>query len=68
MYAIVPEGSVKDVLMSQAHEKAKQTVKRASAHMALEKQSLTSKQIEDQIERLAEELLRDRPSDFWEAS
>lgn len=68
VYAIVPENTVNDVLQSQAREKAEQTVKRASAHMALEKQSLTPKQIEDEIERLAEELLRDRPSDFWEAS
>lgn len=68
IYAIVPEISVNDVLRSQAHKKAEQTIKRASAHMALEKQSLTPKQIEDEIERLAEELLRDRPSDFWEAS
>lgn len=68
VYAIVPDGSINEVLMSQAREKARQTVKRASAHMALEKQSLTSTQIENEIERLADELLRDRPSDFWEAT
>lgn len=68
VYAIVPVDSVKDVLTSQARKTAEQTVKRASAHMALEKQSLTSKQIEEEIERLAKELLRDRPNDFWEAS
>lgn len=68
VYAIVPVDSVKDVLTSQARKTAEKTVKRASAHMALEKQSLTSKQIDEEIERLAEEVLRDRPSDFWEAS
>ncbi|GFE65564.1 mobile mystery protein A [Litoreibacter roseus] len=68
VYAIVPNASVRDVLYSQAREKAKQTVKRASAHMALEQQSLTPQQLNQEIERLAEELLRDRPSDFWEAS
>ncbi|MGJ8530407.1 mobile mystery protein A [Maritalea sp.] len=67
VYAIVPMDSVKDVLNAQAHKAAEHTVKRASAHMALEKQSLTPRQIKDEIERLAEELLRDRPSDFWEA-
>ena len=67
VYAIVPaQGSIEDVLKMRAREKARRIVSRASTHMALEKQSLTSGQIEDQIERLALELLRNPPSDFWE--
>lgn len=65
IFAIVPENSVEDVLRSQARKKAEQTIKRASAHMALQKQSLMPQQIQNEIERLAEELFRDRPSDFW---
>ncbi|TIX49620.1 hypothetical protein [Alteraurantiacibacter aquimixticola] len=67
VYAIVPQqGSIEDVLQRRAREKAHKIVSRASTHMALEKQSLTLDQIEDQIERMALELLRDPPSDFWE--
>ncbi len=68
VYAIVPDGQIEDVLREQARTKAEAVVRRASSHMALEKQSLTSAQMRDEIDRLAEELLRERPSDFWEAS
>lgn len=66
VYAIVPEGNVDDVLRIQARKKAESVVRRASSHMALEKQSLTSEQTREEIERLADDLLRERPSDFWE--
>ena len=68
VYAIVPDGQVEDILRDQARAKAEAVVRRASAHMALEKQSLSSEQMRAEIERLAEQLLRERPSDFWEAS
>ena len=68
VYAIVPDGQIEDILRDQARAKAKVVVRRASAHMALEKQSLSSEQMWAEIERLAEQLLRERPSDFWEAS
>ena len=67
VYAIVPRESVESVLRAQAREKAEQIVRRASAHMALEKQSLSSKQTQSEIERLSDELLRERPSDFWDS-
>lgn len=67
VYAIVPaQGTIEDVLKARARMKAREIVSRASTHMALEKQSLTSGQIDDQIERLALDLLRESPSDFWE--
>lgn len=66
VYAIVPEDSIIDVLRAQARRKAEKIVRRASAHMALEKQSLSSEQTNEEIERLTDELLRDPPSDFWE--
>jgi len=67
VYAIVPgEGSIDGILKARAREKARSIVSRASTHMALEKQSLTSGQIDNEIERLALDLLRDPPSDFWE--
>lgn len=68
VYAIVPDGQIEDILRDQARAKAEAVVKRASAHMALEKQSLSSEQMRAEIERLAEQILRERPSDFWEVS
>jgi predicted DNA-binding mobile mystery protein A len=65
VYAIVPESSVEEMRRTQAHRKATSIVGRVSAHMALEKQSLTPAQTQEEIERLAEELLRNPPSDFW---
>lgn len=67
VYAIVPEGSVDDIRRAQARAQAEALIKRASAHMALEKQALSTSQLSDEIERLAEDLMRDPPSDFWEA-
>lgn len=67
VYAIIPEGSVQDVIRAQAYRKAEARIRRASAHMALEKQSLPDAQTKQRIEELAAELMRDMPSDFWEA-
>ncbi|WP_366555339.1 mobile mystery protein A [Aquibaculum sediminis] len=66
VYAIVPEGSVDDVIRAQARRKAEARIRRASAHMALEKQSLPSAETKRRIEELADELVRDVPPDFWE--
>ncbi|RWU09484.1 mobile mystery protein A [Pseudidiomarina gelatinasegens] len=67
VYAIVPEnGAVSDIIQKQARRKAEDLIKRASAHMALEKQSLTSKQTAQRIDDLANEFIRDMPADFWE--
>ena len=66
VYAIVPEGTIDDVRRAQARAKAEALIKRASAHMALEAQSLSNEQRKRQIEDLTDELLRTMPSDFWE--
>ena len=66
VYAIVPDGSVDEVIRAQALRKAESRVRRASAHMALEKQSLSAAQIKERIEALANELVRDMPPDFWD--
>ena len=65
VYAIVPEDSMEAVLSDQARKKAKQLVERSSTHMALEDQALSKHEMVQEIERLAKELLRDMPSDFW---
>ncbi len=68
VYAIVPDGEIEDILRDQARTKAEAVVQRASAHMALETQSLSSAQMDEEVERMADRLLRERPPDFWEAS
>jgi predicted DNA-binding mobile mystery protein A len=67
VYALLPrEGSVSDLLETQARKKAEALVSKASAHMALEKQALKAEERARQVELLASELLRDRPSEIWE--
>ena len=66
VYAIVPETSIADIIEDQARHKAEAIVKRTSGHMALEQQALSPKQLREEIERLANELVRERPSDFWD--
>ena len=67
VYAIVPaHGDIRDRLRVQARAKAERIVRRASSHMALEKQSLTNEQIVQETERLANRLVDDMPSDFWD--
>lgn len=66
VYAIVPEGRVEDVIAAQARRKANAVVHTAGVHMALESQSLTDGQNKDEVDRVAEDLIRAMPSDFWE--
>lgn len=66
VYAIVPDDRIADIVRRQAHKKVEALVQRASAHMALEKQSLSSDQTRAEIERQTNELVRSMPPDFWE--
>lgn len=66
VYAVIPEGSVDDVIRAQAWRKAEARVRHASAHMALESQALPAEQTRQRIKELAEDFVRDMPPDFWE--
>ncbi|MGH1480519.1 MAG: mobile mystery protein A [Geminicoccales bacterium] len=69
VYAILPkDGTADDIIERQALYKAKALVSRVSTHMALEKQALEERQNQAEIKRLADELARTPPSDFWEES
>ena len=68
VYAIVPEGSVQDVIEAQARRKAQEIVNRASDHMALEEQSLSAERNAEEVERIARDLVYRMPSDFWRES
>jgi predicted DNA-binding mobile mystery protein A len=66
VYAIVPEsGTIEGVIMNRARQKAEALVRQASMHMALEKQALGEEQNRREIERIADELVRQLPADFW---
>jgi len=65
VYGIIPKGSVEEMLMDQARLKARSMIRRTNAHMALEKQALSSDILNDEIEQLAKEIAEKRPSDLW---
>lgn len=66
VYAIIPErGTIQDIIKMQARKKAEALVARASGHMALEDQALSKDATRAEIERVAEDLARIMPSDFW---
>lgn len=66
VYAIVPEQKIETILATRAEQKARRIVEETHKHMALEEQALSDKQIDFEIERLRQELLRNMPSDFWD--
>ena len=66
VYAIVPETDIDTTLKHQALAKARDRVKRASTHMALEDQALSDEQLRLEIERLAENMLASSDSTLWD--
>ena len=66
VYAIVPPQTIEDVVKAQAKRKALAIVRTASRHMALESQTLPDDKITREVVRLAEDLTRKMPSDFWD--
>lgn len=66
VYAIVPKENVESVLEARAKEKAKSIVDETNKHMALENQALTKQQIEYEVKRLKDEMLKNVPADFWD--
>ncbi|MUZ74903.1 mobile mystery protein A [Agrobacterium vitis] len=66
VHAIILPKPIDEILLEQARKKATATIKRSSAHMALESQSLSKAQNRIEIERLAQQLLLSQPSDFWD--
>jgi predicted DNA-binding mobile mystery protein A len=65
VYAIVPAGSIEDIIMAQARKKAEAIVGTASKHMALEDQTLPKDKIAKEVERLTRDIAREMPADFW---
>ena len=66
VYAIIPrEGPVEGIVMAQARKKAKRIIQRTRAHMALEEQTEGLRSLEEMIEELASEMVRETSKDFW---
>ena len=65
IYAFVPEENPEALIKRRAREKAEWHVMEAAGHMALEQQILSQSQIESEIERLAENIFKEQPSDLW---
>jgi len=68
IYAIVPEQEVESLIKKQATEKAREQVAAASAHMALEAQTLSDEMLTFEVERIAKEIIEKMPSDLWNVS
>ena len=66
VHAIVFPNPVEDLLKVRAVKEATAAIRRSSAHMALEAQSLSNAQNRQEIERLANQMILTQPSDFWE--
>ena len=66
VYAIVPDGTVEDLVTDQARRKVEKLVGIASKHMALESQTLPEAKIKDEIARQIRNMLVHMPSDFWD--
>lgn len=65
VYAIIPNKTVNEIVFDQAKVKAKVLVQQASIHMGLEQQSLSDEQIQEEIDRIAQEIASEMPSDLW---
>lgn len=67
VYAIVPTTkNVKDMIAAQAHKKAEAIVNAERRRMASEGQPLPDQEIAKDVARIARDLVRKMPRDFWE--
>lgn len=65
VYALVPNGTTKELIANQAQKKAAQLVRQTHIHMALESQALNPEQLRIEEERIKYELIREMPNDLW---
>lgn len=67
VYAFVPKEaqSIEEMIEARAEMKAREIVKRAGVHMALEAQSIQESEQAQQIERLKKRILQGKPSELW---
>ncbi len=71
VYAIVPIESgntLDDIIKNKAHEAARKLLKDVVHTMRLEKQGTSEKQIQKEIERVAQELMESKDARIWETN
>jgi len=66
IYALIPKDSFEKLVRKRAYEAAEKLVKRVSHSMELEKQGLSTKKRQIQIEEIADEMARTLSKDLWE--
>jgi len=66
VYAFVPLSGILEFIEKTAENKAKAQLERASHHMVLEDQKVSNQALNDQIEILKDELLRNNIKSIWD--
>lgn len=66
VYAFVPLSGILEFIEKTAEDKARAQLERTSHHMALEDQKVSNKALNDQIEILKDELLRNNMKSIWD--
>ncbi len=65
-YALVPRQPMIETVRARARRKAQTLVEKTNVQMILEAQQLSSKQLDTQLEREVDRLVREMPRDLWE--
>jgi predicted DNA-binding mobile mystery protein A len=65
-YAIVPRDNIDSIIKERAKRHAVNILKNADIQMQLEEQATTTEQIEHQVNKVTEDLIRNMPEWFWE--
>ena len=66
IYAFVPHRNVEDIIYDQAKNKAKYIANYTNEQMALEKQAVSKKYIDLEIEDMAKDLIDKMTSEIWD--
>jgi len=64
-YAVVPKNKINYLIEAQARRHAVKLLRNASVHMQLENQATSPEQVELQIEKVTEQLIKEMPNWFW---
>jgi predicted DNA-binding mobile mystery protein A len=66
VYALIPETSLQEKVHAQARQKALALLAQTSHSMNLEAQGVLPEELEEQLQRLIDDFLTDKPSRLWE--
>jgi predicted DNA-binding mobile mystery protein A len=64
--ALIPKGSLEDLIRARARKVAEETLERAAHSMDLERQGVPPAETRKQLDELTEQLFRDRPRTLWD--